>query len=450
MDLSLSIRYPLVLFKTAILISLGSCAPSPELLELPSQETLVKPGSLPRTIIIPLNESMLNYRLVSEDSDTGSGADAVPARRETWRTDDGVSWNLAAVNPLKEFDPEVESSRVFLGQNRVVIVENLFSFDTQVELPTRNRFFESRDGIEWRQVNEAFSISPLAFPNPPVVGESGTIFHSYRAQGRTARFPNRRQPAPGEYLYSRDGRSWEVGVMPGLAETDADGFAVATIDDRALHMGYERRDGLYLQHLWMLDVKERTFTPLAVQTEVPPDVPAESVSRRLPNPITGREDGALVVHDGAWYLIGGETRSSLNEFDYFVHSADNNDVWRSSDGSTWELISRPREINGELDYAFDTFPERSGAQVVSWRGVLYLTGGEGLGWIPAIGEPGDPDYIPAGPGYHYGRDAWVSRDGIEWHLLAREEGAYERARAEYMEGERAFYFKRRREFEASQ
>ena len=317
-------------------------------------------------------------------------------------------------------------------------------FEQNETPPDIQRIYRSHNGVDWDLVTKSLGVEPM-FHQTIAMGDSGVILHSYRRQVFDVHALE-----TGEYLFSRNGRRWEVGFMPGLAETDADGFGVVAIGDRVLHIGYERKDGLYLQHLWMLDVKERTFTPLAVQTEVPPDVPAESVSRRLPNPITGREGGALVVHDGAWYLIGGETRSSLNEFDYFVHSADNNDVWRSSDGSTWELISRPRELNGELDYAFDTFPERSGAQVVSWRGVLYLTGGEGLGWIPAIGEPGDPDYIPAGPGYHYGRDVWVSRDGIAWHLLAREEGAYERARAEYMESERAFYFKRRREFEASQ
>ena len=436
-------------------VLVSSCAPETEPMPLPEQVTELPTGSFlmrewaigpftSRPSIVTFGDVLLgledSFRPTSEP---GYQYRARQSRMALFSSNDGITWDEITSDVFGEIAPDAQ------GFAFRIWGDELWAFEwTTVEQnetpPDIQRIYRSHNGVDWDLVTESLGVEPM-FHQTTAMGDSGVILHSYRRQVFDVHALE-----TGEYLFSRNGRRWEVGFMPGLAETDADGFGVVAIGDRVLHIGYERKDGLYLQHLWMLDVKERTFTPLAVQTEVPPDVPAESVSRRLPNPITGRKGGALVVHDGAWYLIGGETRSSLNEFDYFVHGSDNNDVWRSYDGSTWELISRPRELNGELDYAFDTFPERSGAQVVSWRGVLYLTGGEGLGWIPAIGEPGDPDYIPAGPGYHYGRDVWVSRDGIAWHLLAREEGAYERVRAEYMEGERAFYFNRRREFEASQ
>ena len=74
-----------------------------------------------------------------------------------------------------------------------------------------------------------------------------------------------------------------------------------------------------------------------------------------------------------------------------------NDVWRSRDGKSWQLVT---------DAA--PWPARAGAAVVNKDGYLYLLGGEN-GFLCTVG--------PAGLQCPYFNDVWRSRDGATWELV---------------------------------
>jgi hypothetical protein len=79
-----------------------------------------------------------------------------------------------------------------------------------------------------------------------------------------------------------------------------------------------------------------------------------------------------------------------------------NDVWRSRDGQSWELVTGAAP-----------WPARAGAAVVEKNGYLYLLGGED-GFLCTVG--------PAGLQCPYFNDVWRSRDGATWELVTPSAG----------------------------
>jgi hypothetical protein len=107
--------------------------------------------------------------------------------------------------------------------------------------------------------------------------------------------------------------------------------------------------------------------------------------------------GAVVVAKGGYmYLLGGEDGFLCDPSrpdrcpPYF------NDVWRSRDGSHWELVTAAAD-----------WVARPGHQAVVLGNRIYLFGGFGLS-----PDPADP-FKPSNP-----MDVWVSRDGAEWALIS--------------------------------
>jgi hypothetical protein len=102
--------------------------------------------------------------------------------------------------------------------------------------------------------------------------------------------------------------------------------------------------------------------------------------------------GAIAVKkNGYIYLLGGEDGfvclpSSPRCPPYY------NDVWRSRNGSDWELVTASAE-----------WPSRPGHQVVVLNNYFVLFGGFGLSI-----DPGDP-FKPSNP-----MDVWVSKNGKHW------------------------------------
>jgi hypothetical protein len=103
-------------------------------------------------------------------------------------------------------------------------------------------------------------------------------------------------------------------------------------------------------------------------------------------PWAPRAGGVAVVKDGYLYMIGGEDGficPGVPEGCYF------NDVWRTQDGSDWELVNESC-----------AWSARPGHQVVVAQNRFVLYGGFGLG----------PDInIPANP-----MDVWISNNGSVW------------------------------------
>ena len=74
-----------------------------------------------------------------------------------------------------------------------------------------------------------------------------------------------------------------------------------------------------------------------------------------------------------------------------------NDVWRSTDGSEWELMTD--------DAPWDP---RAGASVIEWQDALWLFGGE-FGFVCEPVETCTPPYF---------NDVWRSVDGANWELVS--------------------------------
>jgi len=112
------------------------------------------------------------------------------------------------------------------------------------------------------------------------------------------------------------------------------------------------------------------------------------------------EDGAAfsprayfqaLVHDGAVYVIGGQDFK-------FPQSSFFNDVWRSTDGVTWEQTTAEAPWVG-----------RAGLMAASFDGAIYVFGGSKNDDAAIIG--------PAGPVREYFNDVWRSTDGVTWEQV---------------------------------
>ena len=106
-----------------------------------------------------------------------------------------------------------------------------------------------------------------------------------------------------------------------------------------------------------------------------------------------RAGAIAVVKDDYIYLLGGEDGFTCDSGPrcppYY------NDVYRSQDGETWELVTPNAD-----------WQSRPGHQVVVVEDQFVLFGGFGLST-----DPNDP-FQPANP-----VDMWTSQDGREWQLL---------------------------------
>lgn len=105
-----------------------------------------------------------------------------------------------------------------------------------------------------------------------------------------------------------------------------------------------------------------------------------------------RAGGIAVVKNGYLYMMGGEDGFICNEFNprcppYF------NDVWRTKDGTNWELVTEAAE-----------WSSRPGHQVVVAQDRFVLFGGFGIGFDPSI---------PANP-----MDVWISNKGKTWKKVS--------------------------------
>ena len=112
-------------------------------------------------------------------------------------------------------------------------------------------------------------------------------------------------------------------------------------------------------------------------------------------PWQGRAGLSAIVYGDYIYVMGGS-----NGDDVAIGGSGRvlfNDVWRSRDGRSWQLVS-----------AAAAWPARAGAAVVQKNGYLYILGGE-YGFLPTAG--------PNGLQFPYFNDVWRSRDGAAWEQV---------------------------------
>ncbi|MBL9215001.1 MAG: hypothetical protein JNG83_05955 [Opitutaceae bacterium] len=99
--------------------------------------------------------------------------------------------------------------------------------------------------------------------------------------------------------------------------------------------------------------------------------------------------GAVVHRDSLWLLGGWNPRDARN----FPRQC-NNEVWRSADGRTWELVKPNTHRDADFDPTQD-WEARHTAGYVAFRDRLWIIGGD-----PLQG--------------HYQSDVWSSADGRAW------------------------------------
>jgi FlgD Ig-like domain len=181
---------------------------------------------------------------------------------------------------------------------------------------------------------------------------------------------------------SRNGMNWtqktaDAGWEPraGLSAVSMNGYLYvmggSQNDDDSIIGGPPAR--IYFNDVW----RSRNGRDWELVTEAAPWEP--------------RAGAVVVVKNGWMYLFGGE--------DGFLCSGPEhcppyyNDVWRSRNGSDWELVT-----------AEAPWSARPGHQVVKIWNTFVLFGGFGL-------DPLNP-FLPANP-----MDIWISRDGANWTEL---------------------------------
>ena len=166
---------------------------------------------------------------------------------------------------------------------------------------------------------------------------------------------------------SGDGRSWEP--EPAAAWTGRDLHQAVVHNGRMYVLGGQRSgdDGGRASDVWSsVDGKNWTEETAAAGW-------------------SGRHSHQAVAHNGRLYVVGGFGVSTNNPTSL-------NDVWSSVDGKNW---TQEKEHNNNVGWI-----GRTGHQVVSHNGRLYLLGGFRIGTVPA-GQR---------------NDVWSSVDGKSWRL----------------------------------
>jgi hypothetical protein len=189
---------------------------------------------------------------------------------------------------------------------------------------------------------------------------------------------------------SKDGRNWKKMTQNAPWEARAGLSAVVYNNEIYIMGGSQNNDcsilppgscppGLPPPRIYYNDVwKSKNGKDWVLLTEQAPWAP--------------RAGGIAIVKDGYLYMIGGEDGFLCDEFNpkcppYF------NDVWRTKDGTNWELVTAEAEWSA-----------RPGHQVVVAQDRFVLFGGFGIGFDPSIA---------ANP-----MDVWTSNKGKVWKKVS--------------------------------
>jgi hypothetical protein len=136
--------------------------------------------------------------------------------------------------------------------------------------------------------------------------------------------------------------------------------------------------------------EERVALPPAPAFEPHTSLAWEQVSSTIP--WEARDSHAFAAFADALWLMGGldgnglVTKDATGEYVRYWEAPHFSDVWKSTTGYDWELIT-----------AHAPWGERRSIQAVEFKGRLWLMGG----WGPKVG---------------YRNDVWVTTDGYHWEL----------------------------------
>ncbi len=113
-------------------------------------------------------------------------------------------------------------------------------------------------------------------------------------------------------------------------------------------------------------------------------------------PFAPRDGAGALVYQGAMWLIGGWNPRDKAHFP----ATCSNDVWRSTDGRSWELVKPNTFGTDAFDPARD-WQGRHTAGYVVYKGTMWIVGGDPLQ-------------------KHYQNDVWCSSDGKAWTHVNRD------------------------------
>lgn len=311
----------------------------------------------------------------------GDGKPETIYYHDVWNSEDGIQWTMVTDHI---FNDNRVRYRIVVFKNKLWaiggvklegVVDNIAHFEYL------NDIWNSEDGVVWNKVTDDPEYGPRR--DMAVVATDDAIWmYGGRPENGFRQLP--------EIWKSRNGSAWELvtqqllltGIQNNPIRASKNWFAYI---DASQGVWFSENGEIWDQ----VNISESMFNEVF----------------NFKEGIRSRAGYASTIHNDQLYVLGGWNYPTNTE----LYSDLLNDVWRTSDGETWERMSdRDEETDRYMDN-FDTFPARTDHSVVSFRGMLYLTGGEGDGKLVGPNTWKPTKY----------RDAWVSRDGKTWYELAR-------------------------------
>jgi hypothetical protein len=302
--------------------------------------------------------------------------------RDVWNSEDGIHWSKVKD---RIFEDNRSGYQIVAFKDKLWAIggiESLGIVDNLHKYKYYNEIWSSVDGIVWNKVTDHPQFNERS--NAAVVAHKNSIW-------LFGGIPKNKFSEAQEVWKSNNGISWEL-ITEQLPLSRIRTSSLLLFDDWIMYMNsrkgvWRSKEGISWEHLPIDDTVFYTVFLLKGNS--------------------ARSDFSSTVHNGNLFVLGGWGYPTNTE----KFSPLMNDVWRSSDGSSWERVSDREEETDLYMNNFDTFPARSGAAVISFRGMLYLTGGQGEGR-----KVGPDTWEPT----NY-RDVWISKDGKTWYELARVE-----------------------------
>ena len=401
-------RAALIIFTTVLLVLIGcgvfERGPQrldaiDEPLALPVEVTLVEPEEfypVERQGMVLIENRGRLYLAGGITAESASSTEReVTYHYDIWTSNDGMRWSKL----VDVFFPDVGKNGInyrFYSFNGYLWAAETVNRRLNPDAPAALRLFRSADGVEWEIVNEDYSSA--GYGGPIYSTDNGAIEISGLQPDSS--FPSKR------IRIASDGLDWPPTEQQFIDPHDFfDRFFPLIATDNDVLFALD----IFDEQIGRFDVDTLMWESLPINPETHAKLFLTEVNDR-----DIRFEAAFVGHDDHLYIIAGSGWSAENTWNRLQERPNwLNDVWRSPDGIEWKRLGTQLPFTEEEEqergyrYNFDTFPARRNPQVVSWRGVLYLTGGEGSArW--------EGEWIS-----HSGQDAWVSRDGETWYELAR-------------------------------
>ena len=326
-------------------------------------------------------------------------------------SDDGENWikaGTSSFSPRREHQAVVFNSdgneQLWLIGGTTTHINSGPSNDASGNLDLNNDIWRSADGISWTNVT------------PTTTHSSGEIFSPRKGHQLTSFNVDTETPyctgnslwlIGGKQTFNRESAYYRFGYMNDIWCSEDGESWTKIIQDPTASMFSDRSDHqvvTFKGKLWLIGgVRVKLSFPF--RAEYLNDI-WQSENGAYWNQVTvngghfsGRMGHQLVVFDDRLWLIGGYSDDNQGTRTYF------NDVWSSTDGSTW--------IKETANAAFEP---RANHQVIAFDNKLWLTGGYGS-------SADDNCHINGLSENCYKNGLWTSSDGKNWTKVSNDDMA---------------------------